>query len=150
MIITKSRDWKTFHEKSIKNNSYPKYPQELMLKTVFGRNSGFNLSINKKSKIIDIGCGFGNNLIPFIDLGAKAYGVEIDKNICDVTKKILKKKYSNKKIDIKVGHNRSIPFDNISFDLVMTNTLHYENSLENVNKALKEFNRVLKKKIFFI
>ena len=74
MIITKSRDWKTFHEKSIKNNSYPKYPQELMLKTVFGRNSGFNLSINKKSKIIDIGCGFGNNLIPFIDLGAKAYG----------------------------------------------------------------------------
>ena len=148
MIITKAKDWKSFHQKSIKLDRYPKYPQELMLKTVFGGNSRFNLSINKKSKIIDIGCGFGNNLIPFIDLGAKANGVEIDKTICDITKKILKKKYPNKKIDIKVGHNRFIPFNDKSFDLVMTNTLHYENNLENVNKALSEYARVLKKNKF--
>ena len=148
MIITKSKDWKTFHDKSIKNGTYPKYPQELMLKTVFGSCSGFNLSINKNSKIIDIGCGFGNNLTPFIDLEAKVCGVEIDKNICEVTKKILKKKYPNKNFKISVGHNRLIPFKDSYFDLLITNTLHYENNLENINKALTEYSRVIKKNKF--
>ena len=97
MIITKSKDWKSFHQKSIKLDRYPKYPQELMLKTVFGGNSRFNLSINKKSKIIDIGCGFGNNLIPFIDLGAKANGVEIDKTICDIANSLEPKNLPIKK-----------------------------------------------------
>ena len=70
MIKSKSKDWKIFHSKSLKYKKYPKYPQELMLKTIFGRYSQLNLNINKKSKILDVGCGFGNNLVPFIDLVA--------------------------------------------------------------------------------
>jgi len=81
-----------------------------MLRTLFGRYSGLNLLFKKNTKIIDVGCGFGNNLIPFLNLGSKVYGVEIDKVICNITMKILKKNFPNKDIHIKVGHNRSIPF----------------------------------------
>lgn len=149
MNKTNAKDWKSFHLKSLKQDSYPKYPQELMLKTIFGRDSKFNLFINKKSKIVDIGCGFGNNLIPFIDVGASVYGVEIDKGVCSVTKKILKKKFPNKQVNIRVGHNRLIPYKDKYFDLVTTNTLHYEKNLKNINKALEEYKRVLKKNKFF-
>ena len=149
MIKNKSKNWKIFHIKSIKHNKFPKYPQELMLRTVFGSYSGLNVPINKNSKVIDIGCGFGNDLVPFLDIGAGVYGVELDEFICNITKKILKKKFPSKKIYIKVGHNRSIPFKKNFFDLVMTNTLHYESNLENINNALSEYSRIIKKNKFF-
>ena len=148
MIKNKSKDWKSFHIKSVKYGKYPKYPQELMLKTIFGRYTGLNIPINNKSKIADVGCGFGNNLIPFIDLGCIVHGVEIDNVICNITHKILKKKFPKKNINIQVGHNRSIPSKNNFFDLVMTNTLHYENNLHDINIALEEYSRVIKKNKF--
>ena len=148
MIKNKSKDWTSFHLKSVIHRRYPKYPQELMLKTIFGRYSELNIPIKKKSKILDVGCGFGNNLIPFIDLGCVVRGVEIDKVICDITQKILKKKFLKKDIRILVGHNRSIPFKNNFFDLLMTNTLHYENNLNDINVALDEYCRVIKKNKF--
>lgn len=148
MIKSKSKDWKSFHLKSIKFDKYPKYPQELMLKTIFGRYSELKIDINKNSKIVDVGCGFGNNLIPFADIGCKVHGVEIDEEICDITKKILNKKFPNKRLNIKVGHNRLIPFKNNLFDLLMTNTLHYENNFEDIDLALKEYRRVIKKNKF--
>lgn len=149
MIKSKSKDWKTFHSKSIKLKRYPKYPQELMLKTIFGRYSKLHININKKSKILDVGCGFGNNLIPFIELGCMVRGVEIDKDICKITQKILNNKFKNKNISIEVGHNRLIPFKKNFFDLLMTNTLHYESSLNDINSALSEYSRVIKKGKFF-
>ena len=148
MIKSKSKDWKSFHLKSIKLGRFPKYPQELMLKTIFGRYSGLKVNLNKNSNIIDVGCGFGNNLIPFLDMGSNAYGVEINNEICNVTFKILSKKYLKNKINVKVGHNRLIPFKKNYFDLLITNTLHYENNIEDVNAALKEYHRVIKKKKF--
>ena len=62
-----------------------------MLRTFFGSYSGLNVHINKNSKVIDIGCSFGNDLIPFLDIGVSVYGVELDEAICNITKKILKK-----------------------------------------------------------
>ena len=149
MIKSKSKDWKIFHSKSLKYKKYPKYPQELMLKTIFGRYSQLNLNINKKSKILDVGCGFGNNLVPFIDLGCLVRGVEIDREICKITNNILKKKFHKKNINIEIGHNRSIPFKDKYFDLLITNTLHYESSLRNINLALREYSRVIKKNGYF-
>ncbi len=146
MLKTESKKWRHFHKTRVRTNQFPKYPQEIMLKTIFGNQKDFRINLSKLSNVIDVGCGFGNDLIPFIDLDAKTYGVEIDKDICQIAKKILKKKYPNKKIDIKVGHNRSIPFKNNFFDLLITNTLHYEENLKNVHKALEEYSRVIKKK----
>ena len=41
-------------------------------------------------------------------------------------------------------NNRNIPFEDNAFDLLLSiNVIHYEGSLENVEKALKEYSRVL-------
>ena len=149
MLKSESKKWRHFHKTRVRTNQFPKYPQEIMLRTIFGKYNDFKINLTKSSNVIDVGCGFGNNLIPFLDLGAKVYGVEIDNDICQIAKKILKKKFPNKKIDIKIGHNRFIPFKNNFFDLLTTNTLHYEGSLENVHKALKEYSGN-KEKIFHI
>ena len=149
MLKSESKKWRYFNKARIKNNQFPKYPQEIMLKTIFGKYHDFKINLTKSSNVVDVGCGFGNNLIPFLDLGTKVYGVEIDKDICQIAKKILEKKFPKKKIEIKIGHNRFIPFKDNFFDLLTTNTLHYEENLENIYEALKEYSRVIKKRKYF-
>lgn len=149
MTTIQNSEWSKFHLKSFKLNKFPKYPNEIILKTLFGDYTKHNIKLGAKSRVLDIGCGFGNNLIPFIDKDCGSFGIEIDNRICNLTKKILKNKYPNKKITIKVGHNRLIPFKKNFFDLVLTNTLHYEESLKDFEKSINEIKRVLKKNKYF-
>jgi len=137
-------EWKNFHSKLKMLGKFPKYPNTTMIKTLFGDYLKKKILINKKTKVIDVGCGFGNNLIPFLDSGCKTYGLEIDDRICKLTQDIIEKKYNKNKITIKLGHNRSIPFNSNFFDLMITNTLHYEETHKDINLALREFQRVLK------
>ncbi len=143
--------WVNYHKKLIRSNNYPRYPSEVYLKILFGTYFKKVKFTNKKNfKILDVGCGFGNNLIPFLENKQKSYGVEIDKEICAITKKILAKKFSKNIFDIKEGHNRNLPFRSNYFDLVMTNTLHYEENFKNIDLALKEYCRVLKEKKYLL
>jgi len=144
MSKIQSNEWKDFHYKLKTLGKFPKYPNTTMIKILFGDYLKKKILINKKTKVIDVGCGFGNNLIPFLDSGCKTYGLEIDDRICMLTKDIIEKKYNNNKITIKIGHNRSIPFNSNFFDLMITNTLHYEETYKDINLALREFQRVLK------
>lgn len=143
MFNTQKKKWTIFHQDLKKIGKFPKYPQTTMVKTLFGNYLKKKISFNKKTKVVDIGCGFGNNLIPFLDIGCQVYGVEVDNKICKITNKILKSKYKNKPI-IKTGHNRNIPFESNYFDILITNTLHYEENHYDIDEALKEYQRVLK------
>ena len=68
-----------------------------MLKILFGKYSKEkNIKIQKSSLVLDIGCGFGNNLLPFLEKKVKCYGIEINPDICKITSKILKKKNLSK------------------------------------------------------
>lgn len=138
------KEWKNFHSNREKLDRFPKYPATIMIKTLFGNYLKKKIFISKKTRVIDVGCGFGNNLIPFLDIGCKTYGLEIDDRICKVTEDIINKKYNKNSITLKVGHNRKIPFNSNFFDLMITNTLHYEENFKDINIALREFQRVLK------
>ena len=146
--MTKSlqtKKWASFHKKRFKINYFPKFPQDIIIKIIFGGYSKKNkINLKKKLKILDVGCGFGNNLIPFLEKKYRAYGVEISEQICNVTTNILKKKYKN--FSIKKGDNRHIPFPSNYFDvLISSGVIHYEDSKVNYIKALNEYYRVLKK-----
>ncbi len=143
MFKAQKKSWASFHKKLEKVGKFPKYPQTIMVKTLFGNYLEKKISFNKKTKVVDVGCGFGNNLIPFLDIGCQVYGVEINNDICKITNNILKNK-SKKKPIIKIGNNREIPFKSNYFDLLITNTLHYEENHNDVDEALKEYQRVLK------
>lgn len=140
-------NWSKFHKFRANINNFPSWPNEIMLKILFGKYSKFkNLKISNSTKVLDIGCGFGNNLIPFLEKKAKCYGTEISREICNLTTKILKKK-KFKNLKILKGNNKKLPFKDNFFNLVLSlSVLHYEKNKNDHLLALKEYSRVMSKK----
>lgn len=135
--------WTEFHQMKVKG-LYPKWPVEAMVKTLFGSYLKRKPNFKIGSRVLDVGCGFGNNLLPFLDAGCVVSGVEISPDIAAMTTELLRGKgYEN--FDIKNGSNRSLPYSDKTFDLVVSNNVvHYEPSEELLLQALKEYRRVLK------
>lgn len=124
------------------------YPETYILQSFFSKDySKINHSKKKKLKILDIGTLYLNNLLPFEGNGNKLYGTEINKETVKLLNQIYKKKCT-----IKEGRNTSLPFKDNFFDIVLSiNTIHYEQNMSNLNQAILEFKRVLKKNgILFI
>ena len=122
----------------------PRWPNETMVRILFGNDYLANLvSLGPGSRVLDVGCGFGQNLLPFVDHDFECIGVEIDPQIVKVAREIAAERALPLKFE--EGQNRAIPFPDSSFDLVVSiDTLHYEQTHENARDALREFARVLK------
>jgi SAM-dependent methyltransferase len=94
-------------------------------------------------RALEVGCGSGNNLMMLTSLGMSVAGTETSEEICELTRKLLADRRI--KADLKVGFNTSLPFDDNSFDfLVSWNVLHYEDTDEKIKKGIQEYARVLK------
>ena len=140
--VLQAEEWANFHKEKAKTN-YPKWPNEPMLKVLFGNYLKRPVQIQPEFKVLDVGCGFGNNLLPFLDMGCECYGMEIDQAIVELAQNIQQDR--GVKSIVCQGSNQTIPYENHFFDLILSiNTIHYEVSEENVMAALREFWRVLK------
>jgi cyclopropane fatty-acyl-phospholipid synthase-like methyltransferase len=53
------------------------------------------LPITKDIRILEIGCGEGGNLIPFIEKGCEVAGVDISKSQIENAKKFINEKFPN-------------------------------------------------------
>jgi len=137
-------EWNNEFLRELKAEEYPKYPNEAMLKVIFGSYLRNRPILSSNMKVLDVGCAMGSNLIPFADMGCDVHGVDIHPDISNNAKKIMKHRVYED-IDFKEGSNRNIPFPDNSFDLITSiNTLHYEKNEEDMILALNEFQRVLK------
>jgi tRNA (uracil-5-)-methyltransferase TRM9 len=97
----------------------------------------------KKGKILDLGCGNGRNLAPFVKNGFSCYGVDFSKEMLDNAKTMFKKRKLN--AEFKIGDLVKIPFENEFFDYVIcVASFHHLNKKEQI-ECLKEIKRVLKK-----
>lgn len=135
--------WAEFHLNKVKGN-FPSWPVEVMLKALFGDYLEKKPKISSNTKVLDVGCGFGNNLLPFLVLGCRCAGVEVSQDIASLTQDILHQR-GFKEVVIKKGNNRNLPFEDNHFDLIISNNvLHYEKNEENILNALDEYSRVLK------
>ena len=144
MRDNRAKAWGHAHKKAVASGNYSQWPNEAMLRIAFGRYLKNKIKIVKGMKVMDVGCGSGNNLLPFLFKGCKGYGVEVTSSSAKLAEKFLRTR--GFKTDMRVGNNRNLPFDNNSFDLLLSiNTLHYEAEWPLVDEALKEFQRVLKK-----
>ena len=65
-------NWTKFHVEKAKIN-YPMWPIEAMLKLVNGDYLNSKINLTESSKVLDIGCGFGNNLLPLILKGYECH-----------------------------------------------------------------------------
>lgn len=141
--VSQSKEWSDFHAAKVAGN-YPKWPNEPMVKVLFGNYSANPVHPQRNWRVLDVGCGFGNNLVPFADLGCECHGVEIHQDICTLGEQVLDSR--GYKARIQPGSNRFLPYPDNHFDLLLSvATIHYEGSEDNVVAALKEFRRVVRK-----
>lgn len=132
----------------IVKSKYRFFPADMMLRAIFS-DVYFNIKLSKKTiekscgAVLDIGSLYGNNLVPFSDRGWECFGTEVT----DESVKIAKSSCSKQGIQakIKLGFNRSLPFKDEKFDLLLSlSTIHYEENIKNIKESLNEFSRVLK------
>ena len=91
--------------------------------------------------LLDIGCGSGASLIPFLDLGLQVTGIDASPYMLDATTRNL-----SNRVDLYRGFAEDLPFEDNSFNHASLVT-----SLEFVDdpaKALAEACRVAKDRIF--
>jgi len=130
--------WIEETKRQFASGHYPKYPNEIMLKMLFGGSNYLEKPFRPQSswRVLDVGCLFANNLLPFVELDCDCHGVDIHEEIAYLVQDEMKKR--GYKMNLKAGANRNLPYPDEHFDLVLSiNTLHYESNHENVHLALK-------------
>ena len=144
MTDTGIAGWQHFHNRGSTSGRRSHWPNETMLRVLFGSSYlRHPPQLPDSSRVLDVGCGFGQNLDPFIERGFDCSGVEIDPAIVDIARKTAIDRGLSTRYEL--GRNRELPFPSESFDLVLSiDTLHYEHCAADAAAAIREFARVLK------
>ena len=96
---------------------------------------------SKGETLLDIGCGTGLSLQPFVELGISLTGIDPSPYMLDLTSK-----YLDHKVDLHRGYAEDLPFEDNSFTYAVLNTtLEFVDDPEG---ALQEACRVAKDKVF--
>lgn len=99
------------------------------------------LQPEKGETLLDIGCGTGESLIPFINQGMQLTGIDPSPYMIDIARKKLQNR-----VDFHRGFAEELPFDDNAFNYTsLFTTLEF---VENPYRALEEACRVAKDKIF--
>lgn len=100
--------------------------------------------IDEPGLLLDIGCGNGRNLLPFLEKQFSCIGMDFSKGMIREAKKFLEKKEFS--AFLLVGDALSLPFKEDAFDCVLyVRALHHIPTKELRISSLKEVKRVLKK-----
>lgn len=116
-----------------KNN----YPQDEIVRFIARSFFKIPFAQRKKIKILDLGCGWGNNLKFLTDQGFNAYGIDFSPAAIEHSKIINK--------NVFVGDIKKLPFENQMFDAVIDRCSIQHNNLQNIELIISEVYRVLKK-----
>jgi len=98
------------------------------------------LSPHRNDRILDIGCGTGNQLLSLSKLGFDLSGVDASPVMVEIAKSRL-----GNKCEFKTGHAEDLPYSDNEFDIaLLINTLEF---LDDPLTALKEAGRVARRKV---
>lgn len=133
--------WEVEYKNKIKLQR--KYPAEEFSRFI-GRNfRKINFDKRKNIKVLDIGCGIGNNLNLLINENFKSYGIDISSECIFYLNKIYKGK--KKKPILKVANMNALPFKDNYFNIIIDIFSSYAVNTTDGKKFIKEVNRCLKK-----
>ena len=97
----------------------------------------FTSILLKNSTVLDVGCGNGKNIKYLLDNDIRAFGIDFSEKLVKVCKR--------KKLDVTVGDVLDIPFNDNSFDnIISIAVIHHLQKEEDRIKALNEMIRVCK------
>ncbi len=95
----------------------------------------------RRNRVLDIGCGTGASLFPFIEKGLSVTGLDPSPDMIDIALKKL-----GNRADLHCGFAEDLPFDDNSFNhACLVKSLEF---VEDPKKAIEEACRVAKDKIF--
>ncbi|HXA16317.1 MAG TPA: class I SAM-dependent methyltransferase [Thermoanaerobaculia bacterium] len=121
------------------------YPVEFVVRTLLGTYPGLKIdrTTYAGAKVLDLGFGDGRNMPLLNDLGFEVYGVEISDEICHLTSSRMER--LNVPVVLKTGNNAHIPFDDRSFDFVLScHACYYVSPGESFSDNLEEIARILR------
>ena len=124
----------------IAKSKYRHFPTDMMLRAVFSDNYFNSHNLKTDGVVLDIGCLYANNLVPFSDRGWKLYGTEVTEESVEVAKIQCE---ANNECLVKLGFNTKL-FSLINLMFYFIATIHYEETITNVDNVLKEMCRVMR------
>jgi len=99
------------------------------------------LSPMRGEALLDVGCGTGASLLPFMEKGLNVTGLDPSPYMLDITLKSL-----GNRVDLYRGFAEDLPFDDNSFNYAcLVTTLEF---VDDPQKAIEEACRVAKDRIF--
>ncbi|MFH1890126.1 MAG: class I SAM-dependent methyltransferase [Candidatus Kuenenbacteria bacterium] len=124
------------------------YPYDLVVSLV--ANNFFTIPKNKrkKIKILDLGCGAGNNSRFLAENGFATYGVDGSATAIKICQQKFKK--LNLKGDFKRADFLRLPYKDNFFDLVLDRQSLYANKIVTIQKTIDEIFAKLRKGGLFI
>lgn len=142
-VTQAAKGWEVYQTGAGDSGLYSRWPNEAMVKALFGSYLRAKRAPKAGERVLDVGCGFGQNLLPFISQGCLAAGIELTESMIAEAEKAMALRGVD--VDFRVGSNRAIPFKDASFDLVLSvNAIHYETNERDYLAAIAEFARVLR------
>ena len=100
-------------------------------------------SITDKIRILEIGCGEGGNLIPFVEIGCEVVGVDLNSGQIGNAREFISEHYQDSKVDLLNQNIYDIGTEDIgSFDIVMLRDVIEH--IPNQDKFLKHLKSFLK------
>jgi ubiquinone/menaquinone biosynthesis C-methylase UbiE len=132
----------------LKGRQFNSYPYDILV-SIVARNF-FHLPLNerKKVKVLDLGCGAGNNTKFFAENGFSVFGIDGSKTIINT----CKKRFNRWKLkgNFMQGDFLALPFKNSLFDLVVDRESLYANEILDIKEIINEVYKKLKPGGYFV
>ncbi|MCL2038868.1 MAG: class I SAM-dependent methyltransferase [Bacteroidetes bacterium] len=105
------------------------------------------LSINSDVNVLEIGCGEGGNLKPFLDLGCKCVGLDLSQKKIELGKQNFKNHPNNTNLKLFVEDIYKVNQNNFQFDLIIIRDViehipYQEKFMEYVKKFLRHNGKI--------
>ena len=136
-LNTNKKVWEDIY---MKGNQMNKYPYDDIV-TFLYRNSPKNID-RKNIKILEVGCGAGNNLWFAAREGFNVTGIDISESAINYVRKRFEK--DNLQGNFIVGNFIELPFKDEEFDLIIDRAGLTYLSFDDCKNAMNEINRILK------
>lgn len=127
------------------DNFSKEYSEDTEVQDEIGNQRFYEIlgSVELKDKnLLDVGCGDGSDLLRFNNMGAISSGIEPSEEFIKLAKE------KNPDSIIEVGKGESLPFEDNSFDIVVSK--YAMQTSTNVPKIFQEVARVLKPEGYFV
>jgi SAM-dependent methyltransferase len=135
--------WATAYNQFASSGQELLWPSETLVRLFKGNYvPGLDRANLAGKQALDVGFGNGNNLVFLASLGLRLSGTEVDPRIVEAAAAKLKR--IGHEADLRIGTNRSLPFEDGTFDfLVSWNVIHHEDNEADIDAAILEYRRVL-------